>query len=75
MSKEVENYCLVSETGAELFIPNSENRRKAAEKHKEKNKILLSCYEKCYKTKMTSKVNVLIGSSKVTMELGRGFSE
>lgn len=46
MSREVENYCLVSETGAELFIPNSENRRKVAEKHKEKKKTLLSRYEK-----------------------------
>lgn len=75
MSREVENYCLVSETGAELFIPNSENRRKVAEKHKEKKKTLHSRYEKLYKTKMTSKVNVLIGSSEVTMELGRGLGE
>lgn len=40
MSREVEKYCLVSETDAELFIPNSENRRKVAEKHREEKKTI-----------------------------------
>lgn len=75
MSREVEKYCLVSETGAELFNPNSENRRKVAEKHREEKKTLLSCYEKLYKTKVMFKMCVLIGSSKATMELGRGLGE
>lgn len=36
VSREVENYCLVTETGAELFIPNFKNKREVAEKHREK---------------------------------------
>ena len=36
VSSELENYCLISGTGAALFIPNYENWRKSAEKYREK---------------------------------------
>lgn len=71
VSRELENDCLISETGAELFIPHSENRRKVAKSSGRKKKTSsLPC-----ETKLTSKVCLLIGSSKVTTELGKGLSE
>lgn len=39
VSRELENDCLISETGAELFMPHSENRRKVAEKHREEKNL------------------------------------